>query len=117
MRVGRSTFSQSSLRDATRAIALSTSAMAVGATASGGSGNCGDDMAAPLLDEVPETVPTDPARLQEAVLGGPPDGQRLALDVLERQRAPVARIVAIVAIVAHHEHVPLGHHERLLARP
>src|SRR5690606_35373095 len=40
-----------------------------------------------------------------------PDEERLAHQVLLRYRTPVAAVVAVVAVVAHHEVVPFRHHE------
>src|SRR5205823_10254415 len=66
--------------------------------------------AATLLDEVPDPVPADAApRYRPPVLVRQPDEQGLALDVLDRDGAPHARIVGVRTIVAHHEHVAVGH--------
>src|SRR5262245_27900898 len=105
MRSTTPTFGQSSLRDATRATAASASAIGVGGIRAGGSGKAGDDMAtSPSFNEMPEPTPADAVRTTRR----PPHDQRLALDVLQRHRPPVARIVAVVAVVSEDEHRVLG---------
>ena len=42
----------------------------------------------------------------------PVDHQRLALDVLARQEAPVAAVLRVVAVVAHHEVLVRRHRDR-----
>src|SRR5262245_9577587 len=39
---------------------------------------------------------------------GPPDHRRLTLDEIDAHGAPLARIVAVVAVVAHHKHRARG---------
>src|SRR5581483_10970395 len=57
------------------------------------------------LDEVPDALPAHPAI---RAVPRPVDDDRLALDVRERHGAPEARVVALIAVVPHHEHRALG---------
>src|SRR5688572_14372134 len=60
--------------------------------------------------------PLEPNAALVARFRRPPDEQRLALDVLERHRPPGARIAGVLAVVAHHEDVAVGHHVAALRR-
>src|SRR5689334_1255182 len=113
MRSTTLTRSQSSFLPATLATATSTSAIAVGGITAGGSGKFGElidplrNYQLPttnyLLYEVAQPVPPDAV----GAARGPPHDQRLALDVLQRHRPPVARVVAVVAVVPEDEDVVL----------
>src|SRR5881409_3985250 len=45
----------------------------------------------------------------------PVDEERLALDVITRQKAPVAAVLRVVAVVAHDEVAVRGHRHRAVA--
>src|SRR5205814_3591174 len=62
-----------------------------------------------LLRSSQDPVPADAQRVgRDAEI----DDDRLADDVRPRQEAPEAAVVGLVAVVAHHEVMPRGHHDR-----
>src|SRR5215471_20664645 len=68
-----------------------------------GSGTVDCRLSTSSIDQVSDARPADAVR----TAGGPPDDHGLALDVLERHAAPVARVLTVVAVVAHDEDVAL----------
>src|SRR5213080_1172595 len=67
-----------------------------------------------LVDQTTEAIPANPA---VGAVPGPVDDERLALDVGERDRPPEARVVALVAVVAHHEDGAGRHAVRAVVLP
>ena len=60
-----------------------------------------------LPHSVEQSAPLD---IAERTPDGEVNEERLALDVGGRQKAPEATVFGVVAVVAHHEVVPLRHH-------
>src|SRR5437762_2335171 len=61
-----------------------------------------------LLRRSQDPVPADAQRVgRDAEI----DDDRLADDVRARQEAPEAAVVRLIAVVAHHEETPRGHHD------
>src|SRR5207247_4354694 len=62
-----------------------------------------------LLRPSQDPVPADAQRVgRDAEI----DDDRLADDVRPRQEAPETAVVGLVAVVAHHEEMPRGQHDR-----
>src|SRR5687768_5569156 len=68
-----------------------------------------------LLPLVPMDPPSADARADalelHTLVDAQPDQERLAPQLPLRQHAPVSAVVAVVAIVAHHEIMTVRHHE------
>src|SRR5688572_33483975 len=66
-------------------------------------------------DSIPSDVAKQPCQAGTSLAEREVDEQRLPFDVLLRHETPVAAVLRVVAIVAHHEVLPVGDRYRPVA--